>query len=137
MRNSVRANYESAVVKQALDDLERIQVSRCVETKATRNVTITGSLVFAIAALTTLLHPLEAATSVRRLMFPFADVPWPRTVELQLLKPDLTQVKTTADQPLQIVRGDTLELYIKNRRGEAARTRSGLSTGWVTMAANA
>ena len=112
------SELQSAVVKQALNDLERIQVSDVVETKAIRNVTIAGSLVFAIAALTTLLHPLEAATSVQRLMFPFADVPWPRTVELQLLKPDLTQVKTTADQPLQIVRGDTLELYIKNRRGK-------------------
>ena len=111
------AELQKAVVGQAMKDLDRIEPSDIVEAKAVRNVTIAGLLVCAIAATILMLHPAEAATSVQRLMFPFANVPWPRGVELQLVKPDLSPLGQAPDEPMMIARGDTLELYVQNTRG--------------------
>ncbi len=108
---------QRAVVGQALLDLETIEPGDIVETKAVRHVTIAGSILLAVVATVVALHPLEAATSVQRLMFPFADVPWPRQFELRLVRPDLSPVNQTPDQPLLIARGDTLELYVISQRG--------------------
>lgn len=109
---------QKAVVGQAIKDLDRIEPSDVVESKSVRNVTIAGLFVCAIAATVLLLHPAEAATSVQRLMFPFSKVPWPRTVELQLVRADLSPVIQAPDEPIMIARGDTLELYVRNKRGQ-------------------
>ncbi len=108
---------QRAVVGEALRDLEKIEPGDIVETKAIHRVTIAGSILMAIVATVVVLHPLEAATSVKRLMFPFAEVPWPRQFELRLVRPDLSPVVQTPDQPLLIARGDTLEFYVINERG--------------------
>ena len=108
---------QRAVVGQALHDLEQIEPSDIVETKVVQRVTIAGSILMAVVATVVMLHPLEAATSVQRLMFPFADVPWPRQFDLRLVRPDLSPVVQAPDQPLLIARGDTLELYVISKRG--------------------
>jgi hypothetical protein len=108
---------QKAVVGQALNELEKIETSDVIETKAVRNVTIAGAIVTFLTALVFMLYPSEAATSVKRLVFPFSHVPWPRNVELKLVRPDLSPVVQAPDQPLVIARGDTLELYVENRRG--------------------
>ena len=108
---------QKAVVGQALSDLEQIETSDIIETKSVRNVTIAGAVVTFLTALVVMLHPLEAATSVKRLAFPFSKVPWPRNVDLKLVRPDLSPVVHSSDQPLVIARGDTLELYVENTRG--------------------
>lgn len=108
---------QRAVVGQALLDLETIEPGDIVETKSVHRVTIAGSILLAIVATVVALHPLEAATSVQRLMFPFADVPWPRQFELRLVRSDLSPVIPAPDQPLLIARGDTLELYVISQRG--------------------
>ncbi|MEI8020974.1 MAG: hypothetical protein WCH39_22405, partial [Schlesneria sp.] len=102
---------------QALSDLERIETSDVIETKGVRNVTIAGAVVTFLTAIVVMLHPLEAATSVQRLVFPFSKVPWPRKVDLKLVRPDLSPLVQAPDQPLVIARGDTLELYVENMRG--------------------
>ena len=109
---------QKAVVGQALRDLERIEPSDVVETKAIRNVTIAGVLVFLLTALVVLIRPLEAATSVQRMIFPFANIPWPRAVELKLVRTDLSPADYVPDQPILMARGDTLELYVENGRGK-------------------
>lgn len=108
---------QQAVVGQALNDLQKIEPSDVIETRSVRNVTIAGAILMAVVATVVLLRPLEAATSVQRLMFPFSKVPWPRAVELKLVKGDLTPVVQAPDRPLLIARGDALELYVENSRG--------------------
>lgn len=108
---------QQAVVGQALEDLVRIEPGDVVEAKAIRNVTIAGGLVFLVAALVVLIRPSEAATSVQRMIFPFSHIPWPRAVELKLVRSDLSPVDFVPDQPILIARGDTLELYVENERG--------------------
>ena len=108
---------QKAVVVQAIKDLEKIEAADVVEAKTVRNVTIGGSIVLAITLIIVILHPLEAATSVQRLMFPFANVPWPRAFELELVRSDLTLITQAPEDPLLIARGDTLELYVQNKRG--------------------
>lgn len=108
---------QQAVVGQALKDLEKIEPEDIVEARAIRNVTLAGAGVFLVTALVVLLRPLEAATSVQRMMFPFSNIPWPRAVELKLLRADLSPVDFVPGQPIQLARGDTLELYVENERG--------------------
>ena len=109
---------QQAVIKQALRDLERVEPADVVEAGAIRNITFAGLIVMSITALTIMLHPSEALTSVKRLAFPFSPIPWPRAVELELLHADLTSAKFDPDQSFLIARGDTLELYVQNRRGK-------------------
>lgn len=111
------AELQKVVIGQAILDLDRIEAADVVETKAVRSVTIASLFIFAIALTILVLHPVEAATSVQRLMFPFSNVPWPRAVELQLLRPDLSVMSQPTDEPIKIARGDTLELYVCNTRG--------------------
>lgn len=108
---------QKVVIAKAIKDLEKVDASDVVESKSIRKVTIAGALVTAAAFLIVLLHPLEAATSLQRWVFPFSSVPWPRAVELQLVKPDLSPFERTTERPYQIARGDTLELYVLNQRG--------------------
>lgn len=112
------SELQQVVVKQALKDLERIEPADVVEAGAIRNLTIAGLFVTAITALTVLLHPAEAVTSVKRLAFPFAPIPWPRAVELQLVHADLSSATFDPEHPFLIARGDILELYVKNRKGK-------------------
>ncbi len=108
---------QQAVVRDALRDLEKIEPNDIVETRGVKRITIAGAVLCAMIATVVFLHPVEAATSVKRLMFPFADCPWPRQFELKLVRPDLTPVVQAPDQPLFIARGDTLELYVIGSRG--------------------
>ena len=108
---------QRAVVHDALRDLENIRPDDIVETRAVKRITIAGAVLCVMIATVVALHPLEAATSVKRLMFPFSDCPWPRQFDLKLVRPDLSPIVQAPDQPLLIARGDTLELYVVNSKG--------------------
>lgn len=108
---------QQAVVKNALRDLEKIETNDVVETKAVKRIAIAGAILGVIIATVVVLHPVEAGTSVKRLMFPFANCPWPRQFELKLVRPDMSPVVQSADKPMLIARGDTLELYVVGKHG--------------------
>lgn len=108
---------QHAVVTDAMKDLAKIEPGDIVETKSVKRITIAGAVLCAMIGTVVILHPLEAATSVKRLMFPFAQCPWPRQTELRLVRPDLSPVVQAPDRPLLIARGDTLELYVVDTRG--------------------
>ena len=97
--------------------MQRIEPADILESRGVRNLSLSAAFVSLVVATVTLLHPLEAATSLQRLMFPFANVPWPRSVELNLVRADLTPIPYHPDQPLRIAEGETLDFYIINTRG--------------------
>lgn len=108
---------QQAVVNNALRDLEKIEPGDIVETSSVKRITIAGAVLCAMIATVLIMHPVEAATSVKRLMFPFADCPWPRHHQLKLVRADLSPVVQAPDKPLKIARADTLELYIVDNNG--------------------
>lgn len=108
---------QRVVVNNALRDLEKVEPGDIVETKAVKRITIAGATLCAIIGTVVLLHPVEAATSVKRLMFPFAECPWPRQFGLRLVRSDLAPVVQAPDQPMLIAKGDTLELYVIDAKG--------------------
>lgn len=108
---------QRAVVNNALRDLEKVETGDIVETRAVRRITIAGVALCAVVGMVVLLHPVEAATSVKRLMFPFSECPWPRQFDLRLVRSDLAPVTQAPDQPMLIAKGDTLELYVVDARG--------------------
>ncbi|MBM4076937.1 MAG: hypothetical protein FJ267_15010, partial [Planctomycetes bacterium] len=109
---------QKAVVTQAISDLEQIDAGELVASKSASRIAFSSLVLMGVVLLVVVLRPLEAATSVQRLIFPYADVPWPRQFELQLIQKDLTPVVQSSDQPFLIARGDTLELYVINKRGQ-------------------
>jgi hypothetical protein len=108
---------QQAVIDRAMRDLEKIEPTDIVETRAIRRVTIAGAALCAMIGTVVLLHPVEAATSVKRLMFPFSECQWPRQYQLKLVHADMTPVERAPDDPMKIARGDTLELYVVDERG--------------------
>lgn len=108
---------QRAVVDDALRDLENITPGDIVETRDVKRITFAGAILCAMLGTVVILHPVEAATSVKRLMFPFSECPWPRQFELKLVRADLSPVIQAPDTPLLIARGDTLELYVVDERG--------------------
>jgi hypothetical protein len=108
---------QRAVVDDALRELENITPGDIVETRDVKRITIAGAILCAMLGTVVILHPVEAATSVKRLMFPFAECPWPRQFDLKLVWTDLSPVNQAPDSPLLVARGNTLELYVIDERG--------------------
>lgn len=108
---------QKAVVNRAIKDLQRVDVADVVDSFAIRNVTLAALFVCGSAFLIAALNPIETLISIERLVLPFAKVPWPRAVELELVQSDLTPVSWSENQPVLIARGDTLDVYVRNRNG--------------------
>lgn len=58
-----------------------------------------------------------ASTAMRRLLWPLSDQQWPKSVELRLVRGDLSPVTAAPDQPLRNVQGQPLDLFVVNARG--------------------
>ncbi len=105
------------VIRRTLDQLNRVSMDGLLEHHPLRKVGIIVGITCAIVLTIAGFSPANAATALKRLAFPLADIPWPRKFELRFVTEDLEPL-TTAEKPtLTIVQGATLEVYVENRRG--------------------
>ncbi len=115
--NAGSPELQRVVVERAIRDLEQIEPRDIAGSQAVWGVTVAGSLLLLIVSTVAIFHPVEAATTVKRLLFPLAKIPWPRRFDLRLVHPDLSPLTLNSEKPLRIARGEALEVYVVNDRG--------------------
>ncbi len=108
---------QQAVIDQAEHRLAAIDLDSVINRREVRQQALAALGVCGAALLLIFLFPTEAATAVTRLLVPWGDTPWPRRVQLQLVQHDLVPWAADAHETRRVARGDTLELYVRNRKG--------------------
>ena len=105
------------VIDKTLKQTRLMDFEDVVQTQPVQRIAWTALLVCITTALVVGFNQVEAATALKRLMFPFGTHPWPRQTQLQFVKLGANGLEAlTADphDPLRIARGDTLELTVIN-----------------------
>ncbi len=109
---------QQQVVERTVSQIERVNLSDIVETRRVRKVATAAVAICLLTALVAGLDQASAATALHRLVFPFANRPWPKTTELQLVDEDLKPLKHDPAEPMRLARGETLEIYVKDLKGQ-------------------
>lgn len=108
---------QQLVVEQAAADLHRVEPEQIVDPRRLTPVIGTALGTCLLTAMVLLAFPLEAATAMRRLAWPWQATPWPRSVVLNLTRANGQPLEWNPREGLRIVRGDKLELRVENQRG--------------------
>lgn len=111
------SELQELVVQQAAADLQQVKPDQLLNPRKI-SPQVAGALVACLLAAGVLYaRPLEAATAMRRMAWPFGNIPWPRSTVLQLRTTDGQPVPWDPRSAMTIVRGETLELLVENLRG--------------------
>ena len=105
------------VIEKTLQQTRLMDFEDVIQTQPVQRIAWTALMVCITTALVVGFNQVEAATALKRLIFPFGTHPWPRQTQLQFVKLGANGLEAlTADlhDPLRIARGDTLELNVIN-----------------------
>ncbi len=105
---------QQRVIDKTLRQAKNIDFEDVVQTKPVQRIAWTAVLVFITTALVVGFNQAEAATAIKRLVFPFGAHPWPRQTQLQFVDQNLKALIANPLVPLRVARGDTLELTAIN-----------------------
>lgn len=108
---------QQLVVEQAAADLRQVEPEQIVDPRRLTPLIGTALGTCLLTALVLMAFPLEAATAMRRLAWPWQVTPWPRSVVLNLTRANGQPLEWNPRDGLRIVRGDKLELRVENQRG--------------------
>lgn len=108
---------QQKVIADTLRRVRAVDLDDVVDTRSVVKAASVATLVV-LAALTLLVTNFDrSTTALRRLAFPWSAGAWPRKVELALLTGRFEPVPFSADAPLRITEGSTVELFVENGRG--------------------
>jgi hypothetical protein len=111
------SELQTLVIRQSQDDLLRVEPNDVVEPRRLGPQLWTAWLTCLVAGGLLFAYPLEAATAVRRLMWPWGQQLWPQATVLQLCDAAGRPLLWTEDEPLRAVRGEKLSLQVHSLRG--------------------
>lgn len=106
-------DLQQCVIEGTLTELDRVDVVDVVETRNVLRMVAIAVCVCLVMAIVISLNRVEAEMAVNRLVFPFAENPWPKTIHLRLVDARMEPITVR----LQIARGDTLEVFVVNTKG--------------------
>ncbi|WP_166824264.1 hypothetical protein [Thalassoroseus pseudoceratinae] len=110
-------DLQRQVVQQTLRHVRQLRVEELVETRPIRRAVMVAIGVCLVVAVVAGFNQANASTALQRLLFPFAERPWPKKTRLVILDQQFQPIGTQIE-PLRIARGDRLDLYIENERGD-------------------
>lgn len=105
---------QQRVIDKTLKQARNLDFEEVVQTQPVQRVAWTAVVVFLTTALVVGFNQAEAATAIKRLVFPFGSHPWPRQTHLQFVNDKLEPLVANPQEPLRVARGDTLELTAVN-----------------------
>ncbi len=106
------------VIRRTLARLDEVNVNGVLDTRPVQRVGWWAVGTCLLVASLVGFNPVEAATAMNRLLFPFSTVPWPRDVELRFVTSELKPLSASTGGALTVVQGKTLELFVENQRGK-------------------
>lgn len=105
---------QQRVIDKTLRQAKFLHFEDVLQSKPVQRITWTALLVLVTTVLIVGLNRVEAATALKRLVFPFGSHPWPKRVHLQFVTRELQPMPLDEREPLRIARGDTFELTAIN-----------------------
>jgi hypothetical protein len=111
------SELQALVIQQAQADLCRIEPEEIVAPRGLGSSLSAALVMCLLGGVVLLAYPLEAATAVRRLVWPWGQQPWPQATILALFDADGRPVPHDTDDPLRAVRGETLRFLVDTLRG--------------------
>lgn len=113
---------QELVIHQAGADLEQISPDDLIEARRLSPLVLAAVITCVVTVVVLQVYPLEAATAVRRLAWPWGRTPWPQAVVLRLLDANGQPLPWEPRDAVPVVRGDELSLQVENVRGELPET---------------
>ena len=109
---------QQLVIRQAAEDLRQIDPQDILESRRLRPLIVSAVMTCVMTVVVLQAYPLEAATALRRLAWPWSRIPWPQTVVLQLLDEEGQPLPWDPRAAIPVVRGAELALRVENTRGD-------------------
>lgn len=106
------------VIAQTMPLLEAVDLDAVIEHRGVRRAATFAFGVSLLVLGVVGFNQSEAATAVRRLLFPYSAGEWDRETQLQLLDAKLETIRFEPGQPFRRVQGDTFRVYVENLKGE-------------------
>lgn len=104
---------QRTAIHRAADDVARLEPDELVDRRPARHAVVVAVLACSLTAVLFGVRTAEAEIGLRRLVFPFRDVPWPRTTNLRLID----ETGAVLQGPLTTVKGEYRELLAENTLG--------------------
>ena len=108
---------QQRLIEQTTADVRSLDFGEVLDRREARRAALSFASVFVIAFLLFAVNSAAASTAMRRLLWPLSNHAWPKSVELQLVRGDLSPVMTSPDKPLRTAQGQPLDLFVINARG--------------------
>ena len=105
------------LIEQTTAEVRSLDFAEVLDRRETQRAAFALAILFFVGLLLFAVNSVAASTAMRRLLWPLADHPWPKSVELQLVRGDLSAVVASPDKPLRNVQGQPLDLFVVNTRG--------------------
>ncbi|GIX05134.1 MAG: hypothetical protein KatS3mg114_1003 [Planctomycetaceae bacterium] len=110
-------SWQRCQVTWAEEQLATLDWQRALTVKPVLIVLATGILLVTCTLGIMWTYPAEAAVAGLRLLFPWHPLPWPKHTELIWTAEDGTPLDWEPDEPIRRAIGETLQVYVANRRG--------------------
>ena len=105
------------LIEQTAADVRSLDFAEVLDRRESRRAVLSVAALLGIGLLLFAANSAAASMAMRRLWWPLAVQPWPKRVELQLVRGDLSPVTASPDKPLRNVQGQPLDLFVINARG--------------------
>ena len=105
------------LIEQTTADVKSLDFAEVLDRRESRRAVLSVAALLGVGLLLFAVNAAAASTAMRRLWWPLADHPWPKRVELQLVRGDLSPVIASPERPLRNAQGQTLDLFVVNVRG--------------------
>ncbi len=105
------------LIEQTAADVRSLDFAEVLDRRESRRAAMSVAALLGIGLLLFAVNAAAASTAMRRLLWPLSDQRWPKSVELQLVRGDLSPVTASPERPLRNVQGQPLDLFVINARG--------------------
>ena len=105
------------LIEQTAAEVKSLDFAEVLDCRDSRRAVLSALALAGIGLILFVANAAAASTAMRRLWLPLADHPWPKRVELQLVRGDLSPVIALPERPLRNVQGQPLDLFVINTRG--------------------
>ena len=116
-QNAGSVQLRQAVIQQAYQRASQINFLELIDTHPIRKIMFAAAAFCLVIAGLSILHPQQMMLGFQRLVLPFSAPDWPQTVSLQILDENLLPIETSAENPFQVVEGQTFQFFVQNRKG--------------------
>lgn len=105
------------LIDETAAEVRSLDLTSVIDRREAQRVTWLLASVTTLAFLLAVGNSAAAGTAMRRWLWPLGNVAWPKSVELQFVRGDLSPIARTSTESLKCLQGQPLDLFVVNTRG--------------------